>query len=304
MYLPKVSILMNCFNGEKYISEAINSVLFQTYENWELIIWDNQSNDNSKNIIFSYNDHRIKYYYAANHTGLGKARQLASLKFTGELIAFLDVDDKWMERKLEKQVNKFKNKDVAICYSNTLWFNEKTNQVLYKDKYSNIPTTNSLITNYGLSLQSIMISNDKLKQLSYSFDPEFDHISDFDIIIRLSTLGKIVYVPEVLCGWRVHSMSESFLFPKKFFYEKDKWTSLHLKKELLVKNRDCIKELRLKNQSYIRIFDYRIKNLRTESLLIKYTSIKNLFFILFSFLPIIPYFLFKIKKMLFLKKWF
>ena len=113
MYLPKVSILMNCFNGEKYISEAINSVLFQTYEIWELIIWDNQSNDNSKNIIFSYNDNRIQYYYAANHTCLGKARQLASLKFTGELIAFLDVDDKWMERKLEKQVNKFKNKDVA-----------------------------------------------------------------------------------------------------------------------------------------------------------------------------------------------
>ena len=100
MYLPKVSILMNCFNGDKYISEAIDSVLSQTYENWELIIWDNQSTDNSKEVIFSFKDKRIKYFFAENHTGLGKARQLASLKFTGELIAILDVDDIWMREKL------------------------------------------------------------------------------------------------------------------------------------------------------------------------------------------------------------
>ena len=148
-----------------------------------------------------------------------------------------------------------------------------------------------------------MISNDKLRQLSYTFDPEFDHISDFDIIIRSPTLGKLFMCQKFYVDGG-YSMSESFLFPKKFFYEKDKWTSLHLKKQLLLKYRDCIKELRLKNQSYIRIFDYRIKNLKTESLLIKYTSIQNLFFILFSLFSIISYFLFKIKKLLFVKKWF
>ena len=58
---------MNCFNGDKYISEAIDSVLSQTYENWELIIWDNLSTDNSKNIIYSYLDKRIKYYKKSNH---------------------------------------------------------------------------------------------------------------------------------------------------------------------------------------------------------------------------------------------
>ena len=99
-------------------------------------------------------------------------------------------------------------------------------------------------------------------------------------------------------------MNESFLFHKKFFYEKEKWTALHLKENLLSNYRDSIKELRLTNQAFIRISDYNITNLKSENLLIKYTSLKSLIFILFSFVPIIPYFLFKIKKILFVKKWF
>ena len=57
-----VSIIMNCHNGEKYLPEAIESILNQTYKNWELIFWDNLSNDNSFNILNSYNDKRIKYH--------------------------------------------------------------------------------------------------------------------------------------------------------------------------------------------------------------------------------------------------
>ena len=61
---------MNCYNGEKYLREAIDSVLAQTYENWELIFWDNQSADDSASVINSYNDDRIRYFYAKNHTNL------------------------------------------------------------------------------------------------------------------------------------------------------------------------------------------------------------------------------------------
>ena len=59
-----VSIIMNCYNGEKYLQEALDSIIDQTYKNWELIFWDNQSIDNSTNIVLSYNDHRIKYFYS------------------------------------------------------------------------------------------------------------------------------------------------------------------------------------------------------------------------------------------------
>ena len=65
---PLVSILMNCYNGEKFLREAIESVLAQTYLNWELIFWDNQSTDQSADIFNSYDDKRLKYFYASKHT--------------------------------------------------------------------------------------------------------------------------------------------------------------------------------------------------------------------------------------------
>jgi glycosyltransferase involved in cell wall biosynthesis len=102
---PMVSIIMNCFNGEKYLKEAIESVLKQTYTNWELIFWDNQSTDNSASIFKSYNDLRFKYFFAERHTKLGEGRNLAIAQSTGDWIAFLDCDDLWVDSKLEKQIN-------------------------------------------------------------------------------------------------------------------------------------------------------------------------------------------------------
>ena len=72
-----VSIVMNCHNGEHFLNSAIQSILNQTYSNWELIFWDNQSTDNSKNIISSFKDRRIRYYYSQEFTKLGEARNLA-----------------------------------------------------------------------------------------------------------------------------------------------------------------------------------------------------------------------------------
>ncbi|SVC54039.1 uncharacterized protein METZ01_LOCUS306893, partial [marine metagenome] len=86
---------MNCYNGEKYLREALDSIIDQTYKNWELIFWDNQSTDNSANIVLSYNDHRIKYFLSKKSSLLYDARNLAIEKTQGEYLAFLDVDDFW-----------------------------------------------------------------------------------------------------------------------------------------------------------------------------------------------------------------
>ena len=109
---PLVSVIVNCFNGEKYLEAAINSVLQQTYENWELIFWDNQSTDRSAEIFLQYNDQRLKYFRADSHTLLYAARNSAIANSSGELIAFLDVDDWWAADKLERQVPQFENDNV------------------------------------------------------------------------------------------------------------------------------------------------------------------------------------------------
>ena len=98
---PLVSILMNCYNGEKYLREALDSILAQTYKNWELIFWDNQSTDKSVEIFKSYADERLKYFYAPTHTLLYEARNYAIEKASGEFYAFINVDDWWEKEKLE-----------------------------------------------------------------------------------------------------------------------------------------------------------------------------------------------------------
>ena len=102
---PLISIIMNCYNGEKYLQEALDSVINQTYKNWELIFFDNLSTDNSQKIFNSYLDHRFFYYKSNTHIPLTQARNKAVNKCKGEFIAFLDIDDWWENFKLEKQIN-------------------------------------------------------------------------------------------------------------------------------------------------------------------------------------------------------
>ena len=130
-----ISIIMNCYNGETYLSESIKSVLSQTYKNWELIFWDNQSKDKSAEIFKSYKDIRLKYFYAQQHTTLYKARNLAIEKSKGDLIAFLDTDDLWEKDKLELQMHHFNNSEVGLVFSN-LWVLKKNfkNKKIYTKK--------------------------------------------------------------------------------------------------------------------------------------------------------------------------
>ena len=81
---------MNCFNGEKYLKEALESVIQQTYINWELIFWDNQSTDSSAMIFKSFKDSRMRYYYSDEFTDLGGARAKACNFVKGEYLSILD----------------------------------------------------------------------------------------------------------------------------------------------------------------------------------------------------------------------
>ena len=117
---PLVSILMNCYNGEKYLREAIDSVYAQTYENWEIIFWDNASTDNSEKIAQSYGS-KLRYFKGSKTITLGAARNKAIEQCNGDLIAFLDVDDFWLPNKLMAQIRMFINyDDVGIVIGNVI----------------------------------------------------------------------------------------------------------------------------------------------------------------------------------------
>ena len=114
---------MNCYNGE-YLAEAVKIILFQTYTNWELIFWDNQSTDNSSTIVNSYGDSRIRYFYAPSHLiweKLGTSLYQKQRRWIG----FIDVDDVWFKDKLQLQIKKFGSQKYNLVYSRCEFFYDK-----------------------------------------------------------------------------------------------------------------------------------------------------------------------------------
>ncbi|MCK4248925.1 MAG: glycosyltransferase family 2 protein, partial [Candidatus Omnitrophica bacterium] len=113
----KVSVIIPVYNSEKFIRETIESVLNQTYYDFEIITVDDGSTDKSADIINSFNDKRISYVYQKNQ-GISGARNTAISESKGEYIALLDHDDLWLPQKLEKQIPLLENNDkVGLVYS-------------------------------------------------------------------------------------------------------------------------------------------------------------------------------------------
>ena len=132
-----ISIIINCRNGEKFLKKCLNSIIQQTYKNWEVIFWDNCSTDGSKNIYNDFEDKRFKYFKSNNLTNLSTARNLAIKESNGRYVCFLDTDDFWEPTKLNKQLKIIKKEQFALVYSNFLFKTFKTNKVKLAEKSIN-----------------------------------------------------------------------------------------------------------------------------------------------------------------------
>ena len=204
-----VSIIMNCKNGQKYLSEALQSILEQTYTNWELIFVDNNSQDNSKNIFLNYTDKRFKYFYLERSVSLGTARQYAYQQCNGKFIAFLDTDDLWLSTKLEKQISLFVNSRTGLVITNSLYFSHNKEKIFYKKKPNTGYVFYQLLENYNISLETLVCKKKFLDEISFKFNKKYSMISDYELCIRLSAVSNLDYYDEVLAKCRIHSDSES-----------------------------------------------------------------------------------------------
>ena len=122
-----VSIIMPSFNTGKYISDSIKSVLEQTYKNWELIIVDDCSVDDTDEVVKSFKDARIKYFKNQSNSGAAVSRNKALKEANGRWIAFLDSDDLWSKDKLEKQIRFMEDNNYSFSYTNYSKINEDGN---------------------------------------------------------------------------------------------------------------------------------------------------------------------------------
>ena len=207
---PLISVIMNCHNGDRYLKKSIQSVISQNYKNWELIFWDNNSTDKSEIIFKSFKDKRLKYFKSKKYLKLYKARNKAIEKSKGKYITFIDTDDWWLKKKLEKLHTAFrKNKSYKIIYSNWYVFNDltKTKKIFNNMKLPTGKITQKLLHKYEINVGTIMISKDIFKK--FKFNEKFEIIGDFDLFIKLSLKYRFLSIQSPLSYYRLHKKNFS-----------------------------------------------------------------------------------------------
>lgn len=210
---PFVSIITPTFNHEKFIGRCIGSVISQTYQHWEMIIVDDDSNDSTSNIIKQFNDKRIKYIKQERKGifRLSETYNIALKNSKGDLIAILEGDDFWPKNKLEKQVSVFEDPEVVLSWGKADIvdeFNEKTG---YRPKTINWLKTkqNRIMYKYlffgnFIPACTVMCSKSKLLEIKgFKQCKEFPYV-DHTTWLELGLKGKFYYLDYKLGYWRHH----------------------------------------------------------------------------------------------------
>lgn len=246
---PLVSVIMNCYNSEKYLKETLESLFAQTYENWELIFWDNRSTDRSAEIVQSYQDPRIRYFYAPKHTSLGEARNLAIEKATGEWTAILDTDDLWHPKKLQASFEALEKhpqkEDVALIYSRTKYIDGKGEVFGYYKAYYDGKIHDKLIIHGDFVFISAAIFRTDILRRVGKIDTNLHYAEDYDVLLKVTKDHLAIAIPEYHTLYRVHRNNltstkvyeydvENFEFLKK--YAQKNRLSAYLKMHIFLNN--------------------------------------------------------------------
>ena len=220
----KVSIIINCFNGEKYLKQTVDSILAQEYKNWELIFWDNKSIDNSSKILKTYNDERIKYFLATDHTSLYMARNLAAEKATGDFLAFLDCDDWWNTNFLSSRQVFFNSSEYHFSYSNcNHYFQKQDKYAKFTNKYLDSGLIFDFLAKEYLVKISCFIIRRDIFQKEIKFNKNYNIIGDFEYVMRIAEKYKAFAIQEPLANIRFHQSNFLDLNRKMFFEEYLNW---------------------------------------------------------------------------------
>ena len=205
--MPKVSILMNCYNGEEYLVEAIDSVFNQTFNDWEILFIDNCSIDNSANIAKSYGE-KIKYYKTEKNIPLGAARNFGLQYCSGEYVAFLDTDDIWLPSMLKEQLISIESGNYALSYTGQIEINEKgkiIGEIIPSLKNGKI--FSQLLKQFDVPIVSSMIKKSILLDNDLNFDLNVSTSEEYCLFMQLSVNNEFVVIPKGLVKYRIHDKS-------------------------------------------------------------------------------------------------
>lgn len=196
---PLVSILLNCYNADQFIFKAIDSVLRQSYTNWELIIWDDGSTDNTLKILEKYKDKRIHIFKNKKNIGLGKSRIQATKNLKGDLVSIIDADDVFHPNKIYKQVEAFnKNEKISICGTWTKIFDNENNlSHIFASNLDDAQLKKRLKFKNSLPHSSVMYKRALAEKVGWYSD-KLEFAQDYDLTIKLINNGSLCVVKEFL----------------------------------------------------------------------------------------------------------
>ena len=203
---PMVSVIIPTYNRGHLISRAIQGVLNQTYQNFEMIIVDDGSTDNTKEIVGRSGDERIQYIRHGKNKGAAITRNTGIQASQGKYICFLDSDDEWFPLKLEKQVNRFEelNESIGVVYTGCLLKSQNSGKILAEAE----PTFRGevykdLLKGVFLITSTAMIRRICLQEVGF-FDENLPSCEDWDLWIRLSKQYEFDFVAEPLASYYIH----------------------------------------------------------------------------------------------------
>lgn len=204
-----ISVIMAAYNAERTIQQAVLSVLEQTYQNLELLVVDDGSSDNTKEVVerLTVKDKRIKMIYSSSNHGVSYARRCALEKAKGNWIAILDSDDVWMPDKLEKQIGLQKMRDAELLFTGSAFMDENGKRMEWKLHVPEEISYRKLLKQNLISNSSVLVK----KSLYEKFYVENDSLhEDFAVWLAITKTGVKAYgLDEALLIYRLVKSSKS-----------------------------------------------------------------------------------------------
>lgn len=192
-----ISVIIPTYNRHSFLKKAVQSVLKQSFKNFELIIVDDGSDDGTKKLVQSFCDERIRYFYQKNQ-GVSSARNKAVIESRGDLIAFLDSDDYWKGKKLEKQLKFMESTSSIISHTQELWY--RRGKILNQKKEHRKSSGNLFAK--SLEMCSISISTVMMKKSLFEivglFDENLPSCEDYDLWLRVTSRYPVFLLDEEL----------------------------------------------------------------------------------------------------------
>ncbi|MCK5285790.1 MAG: glycosyltransferase [Candidatus Pacebacteria bacterium] len=211
---PKITVLMPVYNGEKYLEESIKSILNQTFTDFEFLIINDASTDESKNIINSFNDPRIKLVENEENIGLTKSLNKGLILAQGEYVARMDDDDISLPKRFQIQVNLMnKNPKIGVVGTWAKVIGESNKK--YIKTYSNFEKIKALSIFKNILIHpSVMMRKNILDKYDLKYNEELTHSQDYDLWARLMLYSPITNIKKILILYRIHKENESHLYTK------------------------------------------------------------------------------------------